>query len=74
MDTALKKARLAARWVKAIFAKGYTQSIDTARYRRANEAVNLRKQAVITKCRGISMRSQAVSLFKIKPRISVPKK
>ena len=36
MNTALKKARLAARWVKAIFAKGYTESIDTARYRRAN--------------------------------------
>ena len=32
----LKKTRLAARWVKAIFAKGYTKSIDTARYRRAN--------------------------------------
>ena len=31
-----KKTRLAARWVKAIFAKGYTESIDTARYRRAN--------------------------------------
>ena len=32
----------------------------------------LAKQAVITKCRGISMRSQAVSLKK--PWISVPKK
>ena len=25
MDTALKKARLAARWIKALFAKGYTK-------------------------------------------------
>ena len=33
----------------------------------------LAKQAVITKCRGLSMRSQAVS-FKKKPWISVPKK
>ena len=31
MDTALKRHGWAARWVKAIFAKGYTQSIDTAR-------------------------------------------
>ena len=34
----------------------------------------LAKQAVITKCRGLSMRSQAVPLLKIKPWISVPKR
>ena len=45
----LKRHGWAARWVKAIFAKGYTQSIDTAR-------------------------SQPCLYFKIKPRISVPKK
>ena len=33
----------------------------------------LAKQAVITKCRVLSMRSQAVPLLKIKPWISVPK-
>ena len=37
MDTALKRHGWAARWVKAIFAKGYTQSIDTAHYRRKNK-------------------------------------
>ena len=37
MNTAFKKRHgRAARWVKAIFAKGYTESIDTARYRREN--------------------------------------
>ena len=34
----------------------------------------LAKQAVITKCRGKINAEPAVSLFKIKPRISVPKK
>ena len=33
----------------------------------------LAKQAVITKCRGKINAEPAVSLFKIKPRISVPK-
>ena len=36
--------------------------------------MDLRQQAVITKCRVLSMRSQAVPLLKIKPGISVPKR
>ena len=38
------------------------------------ESRELAKQAVITKCRGKINAEPAVSLFKIKPWISVPKK
>ena len=46
--------------------KAILKSIDTAHYRRkAIQAVNLRKQAVITKCRGLyQCAAKAVSFEK----------
>ena len=52
MNTAFKKDTAGLRDGNGFISLKAMQSIDTARFRRANKAVNLRKQAVITKCRG----------------------
>ena len=74
MDTAFKKDTAGLR-----DGNGFISLKDILKYghgslpQKNKLSRELAKQAVITKCRGLSMRSQAVSLFKIKPWISVPK-
>ena len=71
MDTALKRHG----WLRD--ANGFISLEAILKYRhgslpqKSKLSRELAKQAVITKCRGISMRSQAVPLKK--PWISVPK-
>ena len=73
MDTAFKKDTAGLRdgnsliCIKAIL-KYRHGSLPQSKLSR-----ELAKQAVITKCLVLSMRSQAVPLFKIKPCLSVPK-
>ena len=73
MDTALKRHG----WLRD--GNGFISLKAILKYRhgslpqKSKLSRELAKQAVITKCRGLSMRSQAVS-FKKKPWISVPKK
>ena len=65
MDTAFKKRHgWAARWVKAIFAKGYTKVQTRLVNAQSKLSRELAKQAVTTKCRDNINAELAVPLKK----------
>ena len=74
MDTAFKKDTAGCAMGKGFICIKAILKYRHGSFPQSKLSRELAKQAVITKCRGLSMRSQAVSLFKIKPWISVPKK
>ena len=74
MDTAFKKDTAGCAMGKGFICIKAILKYRHGSFPQSKLSRELAKQAVITKCRGLSMRSQAVSLFIIKPWISVPNK
>ena len=74
MDTAFKKDTAGLRDGNGLISLKAILKYRHGSFPQSKLSRELAKQAVITKCRVLSMRSQAVSLLKIKPWISVPKK
>ena len=74
MNTAFEKDTAGLRDGERLYLLGARLKYRHGSLPQSKLSRELAKQAVITKCRGLSMRSQAVSLLKIKPWISVPKR
>ena len=73
MDTAFKKDTAGLRDGNGLISLKAILKYRHGSLPQSKLSRDLAKQAVITKCRVLSMRSQAVPLLKIKPWISVPK-
>ena len=74
MDTAFKKDTAGLRDGNGLISLKAILKYRHGSLPQSKLSRELAKQAVITKCRVLSMRSQAVPLLKIKPWISVPKR
>ena len=74
MDTAFKKDTAGCAMGKGFICIKAILKYRHGSFPQSKLSRELAKQAVIPKCRGLSMRSQAVSLYKIKQWISVPNK